>query len=56
MFLSEGWIELQRLGWKFVRIFEPNKEDIEIPDDGNEYDIQFLENKWGDSVLFIKLE
>jgi hypothetical protein len=52
--LTDEWIELQRDGWQYVKVITPDKEE-EIPED-DEYDLQSIENKWGDYVLFKKIK
>lgn len=55
MFTSDEWVNYQRNGWKYVKVIKPDEGDFDIPDDGNEYDLLSLENKWGDYVLFLKI-
>jgi len=52
--LTDEWVELQRIGWEYVKVITPDKEE-DIPEDG-EYDLQSIENKWGDYVLFKKIK
>lgn len=52
--LTDEWIEFQRNGWEYVKVITPDKEE-EIPED-DEYDLQSIENKWGDYVLFKKIK
>jgi len=52
--LTDEWVELQRNGWEYVKVITPDKEE-EIPEN-DEYDLQSIENKWGDYVLFKKIK
>ena len=54
-FLSDEWIEIQRNGWKFVKVIKPDDDSSEIPET-DDYDLQELGNKWGDFVLFQKVK
>lgn len=53
-FLSDDWIEYQREGWEFVRVVKPDDDLSEIPTDTDtiKYEMQELENGWGDLILF----
>jgi len=51
--LSDEWVEFQREGWEYNKVITPDKED-DIPE-GDDYDLLSIENKWGDFVLFKKI-
>jgi len=53
--LSDEWIAYQQEGWVFVRVIKPDDNVEDIPD-GDGYDVRPLDNKWGDIILFKRLE